>query len=228
MAKAALDIDWEAAKLALVAGVSYDDVARSQGLFYPDGKPDSSALRQRCCRERWPVPRAVVRRAQNDAKKVGVILKPSAPQKPLSQLLQGVENGQKVSSFDENGQKVSMNQGEETGNGETGGGGQLQNSESSGERAVTLAAESLLDLATTGTLAAAQRLHRSISRAPESLPVVSVGDLATAAKALRSIAGLDKQDGPQVTVGLFSGSPGAWDRGVVTLDAETGDCDELE
>lgn len=97
----------------------------------------------------------------------------------------------------------------------------LQNPPSSADSAVTLAAENLLDLATDGSLHAARRFRASIIRSPESLPITSVGDLATATKALRSIAGLDKSDGPSVTVGLFSSQPGNWGAGVVTIDAVT-------
>jgi hypothetical protein len=65
----ALPVDWDAIREAAVAGVPFPEIAAKCGFFQKNGKPDTTALRQRCHREQWNVPRSIVARASVHAKK---------------------------------------------------------------------------------------------------------------------------------------------------------------
>lgn len=84
------------------------------------------------------------------------------------------------------------------------------------EMAVTVT-DSLQELGETGSLRAAQIVHRSISAAPDDLPIRNVQDLSTAIKSLRTIAGLDRESAVTLNLGLFGGAPG------MAVTAVTGD-----
>src|SRR5687768_9494607 len=72
---AALPVDWTAIKEAMIAGVTAPELAARFGMWKRDpetgepitkeGKqvPDSTAIRGRCFRERWPVPASIKERA---------------------------------------------------------------------------------------------------------------------------------------------------------------------
>jgi hypothetical protein len=62
---AALAVDWDTIKQAAIAGVPVPDLARQWGMIDPKtGRPDTTAIRKRSSREQWPIPRAVMDRAQ--------------------------------------------------------------------------------------------------------------------------------------------------------------------
>lgn len=75
---AALPVDWTAIKEAMIAGVPATDLALRFGMLkrdkdtgeplLRDGKPipDTTAIRGRCFRERWPVPASIRERATKE------------------------------------------------------------------------------------------------------------------------------------------------------------------
>ena len=68
---AALAVDWDQIKQAAIAGVSFPELARQWEMLDDEGKPDTSAIRKRCSREGWPVPRSIMASASlrlNEAK----------------------------------------------------------------------------------------------------------------------------------------------------------------
>lgn len=78
---AALPVDWTAIKEAMIAGVTAPELAARFGMWKKDpvtgepitkeGKqvPDTTAIRGRCFRERWPVPASIRERATKELHK---------------------------------------------------------------------------------------------------------------------------------------------------------------
>lgn len=60
---AALPVDWTAIKEAMIAGVPAIELARRHNLTDSEGRPDTTAIRKRCSREKWPVPASIMDRA---------------------------------------------------------------------------------------------------------------------------------------------------------------------
>ena len=60
---AALAVDWTAIKEAMIAGVPAVELAKRYSLLNEDGTPDTTAIRKRCSREKWPVPSSIMDRA---------------------------------------------------------------------------------------------------------------------------------------------------------------------
>lgn len=91
---AALPVDWTAIKEAMIAGVTAQALAIRYGMvrkdaqgnpILKDGQPlaDTAAIRQRCKRERWPAPRAIIARATHNlvkARMEAAALERSQPQ----------------------------------------------------------------------------------------------------------------------------------------------------
>jgi hypothetical protein len=65
---AALNLDWQAIRLAAVAGVELNTIALCHGLTDEYGKPDTQAIRKRAQRENWPTPNKVRQAAIEAAK----------------------------------------------------------------------------------------------------------------------------------------------------------------
>ena len=173
-----LAVDWQAIRLAAVAGVEYRTLAIEHGMFKADGKPDTNAIRQRSSREKWPVPSAIHARAvaaQREAAKQA-----HAARQAVSQ--QGQKMSQPVT-----GEPVTVSQ-------------PGFSAAQSGETASVTVTDNLLDLAKSGSLRFAKVAHRSLAEMPDSLPICSPSDALTTIKGLRLMAGMDSGEGSKVAV----------------------------
>lgn len=172
---AALNVDWNAIRLAAVAGVSFKELARQHGM------PNTDTIRQRSCREKWPIPESIIRRArvaaakaaeeQEAAKKQLVERKlPYAPPPPPVPVQAKEGPRRAIDSCIQAGDTIATVL--------------AALAERSGIRASELAADAL-------------------DRAPD-LDIKSLTDVMTALKVTRLVAGIDKEQ-PQVAI-LWGGN----------------------
>ena len=184
-----LAVDWQAIRLSAVAGVPYKTLAIQWGMLSAQGKPDTTAIRQRASREKWPIPSAIHARAVAAQREAA---------RTTHRARQAI-SGEKSSKPIDNRDSVTLSPPPENVG---------FSSKSSGETATVIVTDNLLDLAKSGSLRFAQVAHRSLQAMPDELLIASPSDAATTVKTLRSIAGLDKE-GTTVNVAV-GGNWGDW------------------
>ncbi len=169
-----LAVDWQAIRLSAVAGVPYKTLAIQWGMLDSRGHPDTTAIRQRASREKWPIPSAIHARAVAAQREAA---------KATHEARKAVSTEKSINPID-NRVYVTVSQPPE----------QVGFSAArSGEIASVIVTDNLLDLAKAGSLRFAQVAHRSLQAMPDELLIASPSDAATTVKTLRSIAGMDKE-----------------------------------
>lgn len=214
----ALPVDWEAIKLSAVAGIPFQALATSHGLLDSNGKPDTTAIRQRASREAWPIPSRVQRLAKRRHREAMEAAHKAQALAQASQL-QATSNGLGSSRIDsgEGGSATEkqVSQSQSFGEGVTGvtkpivdrNSGELEGGNGSSEAlsnakaAVTIANWRVENCDEGENLASLLALS-SLKQAPKTLPVTSAADAKTFLGILRTVAGKDKPE-TQVQVNLF-------------------------
>lgn len=212
-----LPIDWKETERACLAGVSQRQVAQAMakaaGL---DEERVYTAIRKRASRERWPLPDAIVRRAQAQARVAAGVAEDAREGARWTKGTSGVDAVQQSRDVagvgvpreivDGNGRELSLDA--------------SMGAENSGEYALRGGGEALpiapptaAELVTADLAQLGQRGLRTIlSRSVEAVEAITAApeirswqDVATAAKVIQSAAGLDKPS-VAVAVNLNSGS----------------------
>lgn len=232
----ALPVDWEAIKLSAVAGIPFQALATSHGLVDANGKPDTTAIRQRASREDWPIPSRVQRlakrrhrEAMEAAHKAQALAKASQLQATSNGIAPSRRDSGEARNREEQGSK-EQSSGEGVTNvtspivygnsGELGGENGSSEALSNAKAAVTIA-NWRLENCDEGENLASQLALASLKQAPKSLPVTSPADAKTLLGILRTVAGKDKPE-TAVQVNLF-GPASAVSSGAssfIELDAE--------
>lgn len=162
---AAFDLDWKSIDAALIAGVSYQDVARAHGLLSDDGSPDTVALRKRVSRLDLPIPARVRARAAQIASESREMSKNE------SRLGDDVEAVTKQSQGAKNGQNQAL----------------------SVTKPLELAAETLLEQGIEASHLASRLAVTALKSAKGTImPMENLTDVKTAMGIARTAAGMDR------------------------------------
>ena len=215
-----LPIDWKETERACLAGVSQRQVAQAMakaaGL---DEERVYTAIRKRASRERWPLPDAIVRRAQAQARVVAGVAEDARQGARWTKGTSGVEAVQQSRDVAGVGVPRDIVDGisgelsldasmgaEESGECTRRGGGEAL--PAAPPTATELVTQSLATRGQTGlslALDAALASLQSLQSSGDTVPIRSMQDLLTAVKATQAAAGLDKPS-VAVAVSLNSGS----------------------